>query len=88
MSKLDGIEHHVRFYNQCRKLKFSRLRRIDPGTRCGRHWKAGARGFLLKAEVPTELVKAVTTVAQGGFFLTPGRSQAVAQEFQNDTKQR
>jgi DNA-binding NarL/FixJ family response regulator len=87
MSKLDGIEATSQILQSVPETKILTLTTDRSGHTVRQTLEAGARGFLLNAKVPTELAKAVTTVAQGGFVLTPGRSQAVAQEFKNDTKQ-
>jgi two-component system nitrate/nitrite response regulator NarL len=43
--------------------------------------KAGAHGYVLKDTSPTELVRAIESVAQGGAFFSPAVSNVLLQDF-------
>jgi two-component system response regulator NreC len=40
--------------------------------------RVGTRGYILKSQVAEDLVRAVRQVAQGGFYLSPGVAESVA----------
>jgi DNA-binding NarL/FixJ family response regulator len=48
--------------------------------------QAGARGYVLKSELPEQLVKAVKTASQSKVFLTPKVSEIVLEAFLNQPK--
>lgn len=48
--------------------------------------QAGARGYVLKSELPEQLVKAVKTASQSKVFLTPKVSEIVLGAFLNQPK--
>ena len=43
--------------------------------------RAGARGYILKTQLADDLVRAVHEVAHGGFYLSPGVAESVADAF-------
>jgi two-component system response regulator NreC len=65
------------------------LRQVSPGTKTilltmhredqyvADALRAGIRGFVLKTEAPSDLVRAIQEVARGGKYLSPGISQTV-----------
>jgi DNA-binding NarL/FixJ family response regulator len=86
MPKFDGIEAARRILQSTPQTKILAMTVDRSGRMVRRALEAGARGYVLKSEIPNELVKAVRFIVQGGLFLAPGISQIVAHEFLNDTR--
>ena len=84
MPELDGLETTRRILQSMPQTKILALT-IDRSME-RQVLEAGARGYVLKSEVFSELVKAVETVVQGGFFPAPDKSKNVALQLQNDPK--
>jgi two-component system, NarL family, response regulator NreC len=43
--------------------------------------QAGVRGYVLKSQVANDLIHAIQQVSRGGFYLSPGVSQAVVEAY-------
>jgi DNA-binding NarL/FixJ family response regulator len=43
--------------------------------------QAGVRGYILKSQVANDLIHAIQQVSRGGFYLSPGVSQAVVEAY-------
>ena len=44
-------------------------------------FRAGVRGYVVRADAPATLVRAIREVTDGRFFLSPGASRVLAQAF-------
>ena len=44
-------------------------------------FRAGVRGYVVRADAPATLVRAIRAVTGGHFFLSPGASRVLAQEY-------
>ena len=78
MPGISGFESIRRLLNRdpsCRILVFSIH---DEIIYVARAIKAGAKGYLVKNSEPEQLITAVTTVAEGGTFVTPALAQKLA----------
>jgi DNA-binding NarL/FixJ family response regulator len=48
-------------------------------------FRAGIRGYVVRADAPATLVRAIREVTGGRFFLSPGASRVLAQEYLPET---
>jgi DNA-binding NarL/FixJ family response regulator len=86
MPELDGLETTRRILQSMPQTKILALTNRPTESMERQVMEVGARGYVLKSEVFSELVKAVETVVQGGFFPAPDIWKNVALQFQNDPK--
>src|ERR1700682_1331517 len=81
MPNLDGLEATRQIREASPHLKIFILTMHESHQMVRRVLEAGARGFVLKSDLPAQLVKAVRSVAQGKIFLTPRVSEIVLDGF-------
>jgi len=81
MPRLDGLEatRQILATEQHTRVLILTMHESDQMVR--RVLEAGARGYVLKSDLSTQLVNAVRQVARGNLFLTPKISQIVVQGF-------
>jgi two-component system response regulator NreC len=77
---LDGLEAIRQIREATPNTQVLTLTMHDSGQMIRRALQAGARGYVTKADLPTQLVKAVMRVAEGEVFLTSAASETVMQE--------
>jgi two-component system, NarL family, response regulator NreC len=77
---LDGLEAIRQIREATPNTQVLTLTMHDSGQMIRRALQAGARGYVTKADLPTQLVKAVMRVAEGEVFLTSAASETVLQE--------
>src|ERR1700680_3359914 len=74
---LDGLEAIRQIREATPNTQVLTLTMHDSGQMIRRALQAGARGYVTKADLPTQLVKAVMRVAEGEVFLTSAASETV-----------
>lgn len=79
MPKMDGVEAAslIREFSPTTKILILTLHESEQLVR--RILEAGARGYVLKSDLAAHLVKAVKSISQGVFYLTPKVSEIVLQ---------
>jgi DNA-binding NarL/FixJ family response regulator len=80
MPDLDGLEAIRQIRKATPKTQILTLTMHDSGPMIRRALQAGARGFVTKADLPKQLVRAVMNVADGELFLTSSISETILQE--------
>lgn len=86
MPELDGLEATRRIQKVAPETKVLILTMHESDQMVRRVLEAGARGYVLKSDLATQLVKAVGQVAEGRVFLTPKVSEIVLQGFLEQKK--
>jgi DNA-binding NarL/FixJ family response regulator len=86
MPNLDGLESTSKIVEASAKTKVLILSMHESDQMVRRVLEAGARGYVLKSDLATNLVKAVKDVARGKIFLTPKVSEIVLRGFLNEPK--
>lgn len=81
MPNLDGLETTCKIVEVSGKTKVLILSMHESDQMVRRVLEAGARGYVLKSDLATNLVKAVKDVARGKIFLTPKVSEIVLKGF-------
>jgi len=81
MPGLDGLEVTRRIQRIGLNTKTLILTMHESDQMVRRVLEAGARGYVLKSDLATDLVRAVSLVAQGKLFLTPKVSEIVLRAF-------
>jgi len=81
MPELDGLEATRRIQKVAPNTKVLVLTMHESDQMVRRVLEAGARGYVLKSDLATQLVKAVAQVCEGRVFLTPKVSEIVLQGF-------
>lgn len=81
MPNLDGLEATRQIREVSPRTKILILTMHESHQMVRRVLEAGARGYVLKSDLPAQLVKAVKSVAQGKIFLTPKVSEIVLEGF-------
>ena len=79
MPNLDGLESTCKIVEVSGMTKVLILSMHESDQMVRRVLEAGARGYVLKSDLATNLVKAVKDVARGKIFLTPKVSEIVLQ---------
>lgn len=87
MPELDGLETTRRIQKVAPDTKVLILTMHESDQMVRRVLEAGARGYVLKSDLATQLVKAVGQVAEGRVFLTPKVSEIVLQGFLEHKKE-
>ena len=81
MPTLNGIDAARELARSCPKTKTILLTQHEEEQYIHEALQAGIRGYVLKSQVASDLVHAIQQVARGGFYLSPGVSQAVAEAY-------
>jgi two-component system, NarL family, response regulator NreC len=81
MPTLNGIDAARELTRCCPKTKTILLTQHDEEQYIHEALQAGIRGYVLKSQVAKELVHAIQQVSRGGFYLSPGVSQAVVEAY-------
>lgn len=71
MPELNGLKAARRVKNACPGVKILTLTRHTDEAYLQQLIKAGAAGYVLKQSAPTELIRAIRTVAEGNSYLDP-----------------
>ncbi len=77
MPTLNGIDAARELARSCPKTKAILLTQHEEEQYIHEALQAGVRGYVLKSQVASDLVHAIRQVSRGGFYLSPGVSQAV-----------
>ena len=81
MPVLNGIETAERLMRMDPKSKIIMLSIHDEKTFVERSLESGAQGYVLKESATEELIQAIREINQGKYFLSPGVSKFIVQEF-------
>src|SRR6202158_4853874 len=81
MPELNGIEATRRLIASSPKTRVLALSMHKDSVYVREILRAGARGYLLKESIDSDLVNAVRAVARGGGYLSPGVSDAVLSDY-------
>jgi len=87
MPQLDGLEATRRILKVAPNTKVLILTMHESDQMVRRVLETGARGYVLKSDLATQLVKAVAQVCEGRVFLTPRVSEIVLQGFLEQKKE-
>lgn len=83
MPLLNGIDAAREVTRFCPKTKTILLTQHEEEQYIHEALQAGVRGYVLKSQVAGDLVHAIQQVARGGFYLSPGVSQAVVEAYRS-----
>jgi DNA-binding NarL/FixJ family response regulator len=81
MPRLNGLEATVRVTRACPQVRVIILSMYDTPDYVVQALRAGAKGYLLKDAVPTELALAVQAVARGEIYLSAAVSKPVITDY-------
>ena len=81
MPELDGLETTRRIREEAPNTQILILTMHGSGQMVRRVLEAGAHGYVMKSDLPRQLVRAVKDVARGKLFLAPSVSEVVLEEF-------
>lgn len=83
MPTLNGIDAARELARSCPKTKTILLTQHEEEQYIHEALEAGVRGYVLKNQVASDLVHAIQQVSRGGFYLSPGVSQAVVEAYRS-----
>ncbi|HZQ68207.1 MAG TPA: response regulator transcription factor [Terriglobales bacterium] len=83
MPTLNGIDAARELARSCPKTKAILLTQHEEEQYIHEALQAGVRGYVLKSQVASDLVHAIRQVSRGGFYLSPGVSQAVVEAYRS-----
>lgn len=83
MPTLNGIDAARELARSCPKTKAILLTQHEEEQYVHEALQAGVRGYVLKSQVASDLVNAIQQVSRGGFYLSPGVSQAVVEAYRS-----
>lgn len=83
MPTLNGIDAARELARSCPKTKVILLTQHEEEQYLHEALESGVRGYVLKSQVVNDLVQAIRQVARGGFYLSPGVSQAVVEAYRS-----
>jgi DNA-binding NarL/FixJ family response regulator len=83
MPTLNGIEATRELARSCPKTKIILLTQHEEQHYVDEALQAGVRGYVLKSQAASDLVHAIQQVLRGGFYLSPGVSQAVVEAYRS-----
>jgi DNA-binding NarL/FixJ family response regulator len=83
MPTLNGIDAARELARSCPKTKTILLTQHEEEQYIHEALQAGVRGYVLKSQVASDLVHAIQQVSRGGFYLSPGVSQAVVEAYRS-----
>jgi two-component system, NarL family, response regulator NreC len=81
MPTLNGIDAAHELARSSCKVKTILLTQHEEEQYIHEALQAGVRGYVLKSQVASDLVHAIQQVSRGGFYLSPGISQAVVEAY-------
>jgi DNA-binding NarL/FixJ family response regulator len=87
MPELDGLQATRQIREAAPKTEIVMLTMHESGQMVRRVLTAGARGYVLKSDLATHLVKAVRDVSKGRHFLSPRVSDIVLEGFLTTERQ-
>src|SRR5215469_16821377 len=79
MPTLNGIDATRELLRSCPKTRVILLTQHEEEQYLHEALQSGVRGYVLKSQVVNDLVHAIQRVSRGGFYLSPGVSQAVVE---------
>ncbi|MBD2768072.1 response regulator transcription factor [Hymenobacter sp. BT664] len=80
MPELDGLQTTAQVHEQFPQLKVLALSMYDEDKYIVGMMKAGARGYLLKSAEPDEIVAAITSVHEKGFYFNESLSTTLVKQ--------
>jgi DNA-binding NarL/FixJ family response regulator len=83
MPTLNGIDAARELARSSPKTKTILLTQHEEEQYIHEALQAGVRGYVLKSQVASDLVHAIQQVSRGGFYLSPGVSQAVVEAYRS-----
>ena len=83
MPTLNGIDAARELARSCPKTKVILLTQHEEEEYLHEALVSGVRGYVLKNQVVNDLVYAIHQVSRGGFYLSPGVSQAVFEAYRS-----
>lgn len=86
MPTLNGIDAARELSRSCPKTKVILLTQHEEEQYLHEALESGVRGYVLKSQVVSDLVDAIRQVSRGGFYLSPGVSQAVVQAYRSKSE--
>ena len=86
MPTLNGIDAARELARSCPKTKVILLTQHDEEQYLQQALESGVRGYILKSQVVNDLVHAIRQVSAGGFYLSPGVSQAVVEAYRSKSE--
>src|ERR1700693_3445571 len=81
MPELNGVEATRRLVAAAPRARFLALSMHKDSVYVREILRAGARGYLLKDSIDTDLISAVRAVAKGDGYISPGVSDAVLSDY-------
>ena len=85
MPLMNGIEAAGEIRRASPQTRTILLTRHDEDQYVTEALRLGVKGYVLKSQAATDLVHAIHQVCRGGFYLSPGVSQAVVEAFLSKT---
>lgn len=86
MPTLNGIDAARVLLRSCPKTKVILLTQHEEEQYLHEALESGVRGYILKSQVVNDLVHAIRQVSSGGFYLSPGVSQAVVEAYRSKSE--
>jgi DNA-binding NarL/FixJ family response regulator len=86
MPQLDGLEATQQLHKHCPAIRILVLSVHEEAAYLQQSLKAGASGYILKRTAAASLIEAIRTVGNGGVYIDPALSPAVAQSITGDAK--
>lgn len=86
MPTLNGIDAARELARSCPKTRVILLTQHEEEQYLHEALEAGVRGYVLKNQVVNDLVHAIRQVSRGGFYLSPGVSQAVVEAYRSKSE--
>ena len=86
MPTLNGIDATRELIRSCPKTRVILLTQHEEEQYLHEALQSGARGYVLKSQVVNDLVHAIHQVSRGGFYLSPGVSQAVVEAYRSKSE--
>jgi DNA-binding NarL/FixJ family response regulator len=83
MPTLNGIDAARELARSCPKTRVILLTQHEEEQYLHEALESGVRGYVLKSQVVNDLVHAIRQVSRGGFYLSPGVSQAVVEAYRS-----
>jgi DNA-binding NarL/FixJ family response regulator len=83
MPTLNGIDATRELLRSCPKTRVILLTQHEEEQYLHEALQSGVRGYVLKSQVVNDLVHAIHQVSRGGFYLSPGVSQAVVEAYRS-----
>ena len=83
MPTLNGIDAARELARSCPKTRVILLTQHEEEQYLHEALQSGVRGYVLKSQVVNDLVHAIRQVSRGGFYLSPGVSQAVVEAYRS-----